>query len=98
MTREERLASLSEKFRRHQDARAMTQSAVWAELWTDLEQELLERLLACGPTDNEARWRMQTAIEVARRVRHMFEVKGITPDHLEKEMAILAGERVARVA
>lgn len=84
--------------RKHQEARALTQSAVWADLWTELEQELLERLLSCGPTDNEARWRTQTAIEVARRLRNMFEVKGITPAHLEKEMAVLTGERRSAVA
>lgn len=98
MSAEERLARLSENLRKHQEARALTQSGVWASICEDLEQELLERLLSCGPTDNEARWRAQTAIQVARDLRRMLETKGITPAHLEKEMAVLTGERRAAIA
>ena len=93
-----RLASVSTNLRKHAEARAMTSSPVWADLWNDLEQELLERLLTCGPTDDEKRFRLQTAISVARDLRRMVEVKGITPPHLEKELAILEGAKASPIA
>lgn len=98
MIREERIARLSESIRKHQDARAMTQSPVWADLWNELEQELLERLLACDATDDERRYRCATAIAIARDLRRTLEVKGVTPDHLEKQMAILDGSKQPAVA
>jgi hypothetical protein len=94
----DRLIRLSENLRKHQEARALTASKVWPELWNDLEQELLERLLQCGPTDDDKRFRLQTAISVGRSFKRLLEAKGVTPGYLEGEIAVLEGQRPASVA
>ena len=94
----DRLARLSEALRDHENARNVTNNPAWARIWNELEQELLERLLKCGPTDDEQRWRCQTTIEVARRARHMFEIKGVTPADLEREIAYLDGSKPRPIA
>jgi hypothetical protein len=94
----DRLTQLSERLARAADARSMSTSPVWAEAWQDLEQELLERLLRLGPTDDEARYRLQVAIEAARRVRGLIEHEGRTVQSLEKEMDLLEGRKAAPIA
>lgn len=98
MTREERLAQLTESLRRHQDARAMVSSPVWRDLWNDLEQELLERLLSCDATDDLRRYRSQIAIQIARDIRRLVETKGVTPADLEREIGYLDGSKLRPVA
>ena len=78
MTREEKITHLSGLFKRAADARALAASEVWAEAWVELERTLLDELLACGPTEDEKRYRMQTAIEVGRTLRRLIEAKGAT--------------------
>lgn len=98
MSSADRLARLSENFRKHAEARVLAAGPVWGELWNDLEQELLERLLQCGPEDDLKRFRCQVAIQVARDIKRMVEVKGVTPADLEKEMAFLDGTKLRPVA
>ena len=73
----------------------MATTAVWSDAWTGFEQELLERLLKCGPTDDVERYRLQIGIEAARRVRKTIEHEGQTVESLEKEIATLEG-RITR--
>lgn len=98
MNKEDRIARLSELLREQENARHVTQNPVWARLWNELEQELLERLLKCGPTDDEQRWRCQASIEVARTIRRLFEARGVTPATLLTEMAHLDGSKLRPVA
>ena len=95
---EERLVRLSELLRTQENLRGLTHTPEWAAIWHELEQELLERLLKCEPTDDERRWRCQTSIEVARRIKSMFEVKGITPATLTNEVAYLDGSKTRPIA
>jgi len=98
MTREEKITHLSGLFKRAADARALAASEVWAEAWVELERTLLDELLACGPTEDEKRYRMQTAIEVGRTLRRLIEAKGAMKDQIEKELDFLTGERIRSVA
>ncbi len=98
MDRSERLTQLSELLARAADARSMTTSPVWAETWTKLEQELLERLLECGPTDDEQRYRRQTAIDVARQVRRVIEATANSRPMLERELDLLDGRTPRPIA
>lgn len=98
MSNVERLVQLSEQIAKLNDARAMTTSNVWAKAWDGIEQELLERLLKCGPEDDTPRYRLQQAIEVARRFRGMIETQGRDPGQLEKELAHLEGRAMRPIA
>ena len=98
MTREQRITHLSETLRRAADARLLAASPIWAEAWTELERECLERLLECGPTEDEKRYRLQIAIETVRQTRRAIEVRGGTSEQLEKELAILEGAKPRPIA
>ena len=93
-----RIVAISDLLRDAENARHVTQNPVWAKLWNELEQELLERLLKCGPTDDEQRWRCQASIEVGRTIRRMFETRAVTPASLEKELAHLDGSKLRPIA
>lgn len=97
MTKEERIAHLSEALRKAQEARAMAASSVWADSWKELDSTLVDSLLQCGPTEDEKRFRLQTAIEVGRTMRRLIEHKGNT-EQLEKELAILEGVKMRPIA
>lgn len=94
----DRLEHLSELVGKIADARAMTTSNVWAKAWEEIEQELLERLLKCGPEDDTPRYRLQQSIEVARRLRRMIETQARDPGQLEKELAHLEGRAMRPIA
>lgn len=98
MSKPDRIAQLSEKLARAADARHMASQPIWAEAWESFERELLERLLKCGPTDDEARYRLQVAIEAARCVKRSIEHEGRTVSSLEKEMEHLEGRKPAPIA
>lgn len=68
---------------------------IWPELWNSLEQELVQRLLGLGPDDDDARWRLSQAIDVARRVRNLVEQQGAKRDQLVKELDLLEGRAMA---
>lgn len=93
-----RIAVLSEKLRRIADAKQLTQTDVWPEAWRELEQELLERLLKCGPDDEVARWKLQVAIEAARQVRRTIENGGAGEKEALRELDILEGRKAAPIA
>lgn len=94
----ERLAVISAKLRRIQDARNIAQTDVWSDAWANFEQELLERLLKCGPDDDWSRYRLQIAIEVARQVRRTIETGGSGEAALVRELDILEGRKIAPIA
>lgn len=98
MDREAQLAQLSELLARAADARTMTTTPIWSETWTKLEQELLERLLECGPTDDEQRYRRQTAIEIVRQVRRIIETTAGSSAMLERELGLLDGRLMRPIA
>lgn len=93
-----RIAQLTDAINRHTEARALIATTVWKDQWNTLEQELLERLLQCGPTDDAKRYRLQTAIEVARTLRRLIESQGISTEQLERELAYLDGSKLRPVA
>ena len=93
-----RIAELSERLRRIADAKNMTQTDVWAAAWQGFEQELLERLLKCGPDDEVARWKLQVAIEATRQVRRAIENEGTGEKALLQELDILEGRKTAPIA
>lgn len=80
------------------DARNMATSPVWDETWKKLEAELLGRLLKCGPTDDEARYRLSIAIETARNLRQVIENVGRTTQALEAELDVLEGRKGRPIA
>lgn len=95
---EDRIVALSEKLAAARDARAMSSSHTWADAWNSFEQELLERLLKCEPTEDEQRYRLQVAIEATRRVRGIVEHRGATVAGLEKDLDHLEGRRPRTIA
>lgn len=98
MTNSDRVAALSEHLKRAYEALDMTNNPVWAVTWDALEAELLSRLLACGPVDDEERYRCQISIETARKMRRMIEHDGHTVDGLEKELAMMEGRKLRPIA
>lgn len=96
--KDDRIAHLSDLLHKAADARALAAAPVWAESWDAIERMLLEDLLTCGPTEDEKRFRLQTAIEVGRTMRRMIETKGATKEQIERELALLTGEKLRPVA
>jgi hypothetical protein len=94
----ERLQKLHEGLSIANDARRMATSALWSDTWRRLESELIERLLRCGPEDNEPRYRLQIAIETARRLRTTIEAAGSTIGALERDLDILEGRKERPIA
>lgn len=92
-----RIAALSEKLKRIADAKNMAQTDVWDAAWRDFEQELLERLLKCGPEDETPRWKLQMAIEAARHIKRVIENAGSGESSVVKELDILEGRKVAPI-
>ena len=95
---EDRIVELSDRLARAADARHMATTPVWADAWTSFERELFERLLKLGPTDDEARYRLQIGIEAARQVRRAIEHEGKTEVSLRKELDLLTGAKPRAVA
>lgn len=93
-----RIAALASKLQRITDAKSLTGLEVWADAWTNFEQELLERLLKCGPDEEVARWKLQVAIEATRHVRRAIENGGTGEAALSKELDILEGRKTAPIA
>lgn len=93
-----RLADVHEALMAASEARALVQAPVWAKAWEALERELLARLMACGPTDDEQRYRLQVGIEAGRQVRRVLEHQGSTTASLEAELNVLEGRKKAPVA
>lgn len=98
MNKSERIAHLSERLERAADARHMATTPLWAETWDALEHELIERLLACGPTDDAVRYRLQQGVEVARSVRRAIEHTSKSVEGLQKELDHLEGRAMRPVA
>lgn len=94
----DRLARLSQDLQAAADARHMATSPVWARTWDGLEKELLERLLHCGPEDDEPRYRLAQAIEVARKLRRTIESTGLNQAMLEKELDQIEGRKMRSIA
>lgn len=94
----DRIALLSEALQAAAVARNMATSPVWADAWSKLERELLERLLKCEPTEDMERYRLQEAINAARRVRTFIEVQGVPSSGLERELDILEGRAKRPIA
>ena len=89
-----RLTKLAENVSRVADARSLTTTTVWPDTWNQIEQELLERLLKCGPTDDEARYRLTQAIEVARRLRRAIESIAGEPGKLGAQLDQIEGRKM----
>jgi hypothetical protein len=98
MSKEFRLAKLSEQLRKASDARALTNQESWANAWHGIEQELLERLLECEPIDDMERYRIVEAIKVARKVRRTMESTGSQVDQLEAQLDQIEGRKIPSVA
>lgn len=94
----DRIAALASKLQRITDAKSLTSTDVWSAAWINFEQELLERLLKCGPDDELARWKLQTAIEAARHARRAIEHAATGEAGLTKELDILEGRKAAPIA
>lgn len=93
-----RIAALAEKLKRIADARHMLQTDLWESAWKEFEQELLERLLKCGPEDEIARWKLQMAIEAVRHAKKTIENAGAGESDILKELDILEGRKRAPIA
>lgn len=98
MNKAERAAKLSEQLRKAADARALTGQESWANAWIGIEQELLERLLECEPSEDVERYRLAEAIRVARKVRRTMESTGAQVDQLEAQLDQIEGRKLASVA
>lgn len=92
-----RIAVLGDKLKRIADAKQLTQTDLWDAAWKDFEQELLERLLKCGPEDEVARWKLQMAIEAARTVKRTIENAGAGEASIVKELDILEGRKASPI-
>ena len=98
MSKDQRIATLSEKLERVADARKLATTPVWADAWNGVERELLERLLKCGPDDEMKRWKLQIGIEAARQARRTIENEGSGEAGLRRELDILEGRMAAPIA
>ncbi|NBW13307.1 MAG: hypothetical protein EBR82_35395 [Caulobacteraceae bacterium] len=87
----DRTGQLLEALERAEAALRMSAEPAWNRIWIELEQELLGRLMALGPTDDDARWRVSQAIEVARRVRDAVTFEAKTRDQLVRELDLIEG-------
>lgn len=67
-------------------------------VWNSLEQELLERLLSCEPTEDVVRYRLAEAIKVARQMRRIVESGAAQLPQLEKELELLEGRKPRSIA
>ena len=94
----ERIGVLSAKLKNAYESLDLANSDLWRETWAGLEAAYLDRLMGCGPTDDEERYRCQIAIEVVRNVRRTIEHEGHTIEGLEKELAILEGRKLRPIA
>lgn len=94
----DRIADLASKLKRISDAKQLLQTSLWADAWDGFEQELLERLLKCGPDDEVARWKLQVAIEAARSTRRVIENAGTGEASILKELDILEGRKAPPIA
>lgn len=94
----DRIGQLQELLQGAMEARALLTTSVWEKAWNTLEREYVERLLKCGPADDEVRYRLQIAIEASRRVRSAIETGGRSVEQLEKELALLEGRKPAAIA
>ncbi len=98
MSKEQRIAQLSEKLARIADARKMATTPVWDDAWEGFERELLERLLKCGPEDEIKRWKLQIGIEAVRHVKRAIENDGKGEGGYQAELDILEGRRAPPIA
>jgi aspartate oxidase len=96
--KDDRVAHLSDLLRKAEDARALAAAPVWSEAWEAIDKALIDDLLTCGATEDDKRFRLQTAIEVGRTMRRMIETKGATKQQVEHELAMLTGEKLRPVA
>lgn len=94
----DRIAKLAAKLKRVADAKSIMQTDVWSAAWEGFEQELLERLLKCGPDEEVNRWKLQIGIEAARHVKRAIENEGSGEASLQKELDILEGRKAAPIA
>lgn len=98
MNKPDRIAALSERLERAADARNMATTPVWAEMWSALETELLERAMKCGPTEDAARYRLLMAIDVSRTLKRAIEHEGKAAESLRTELDHLEGRTMRPVA
>ena len=98
MNNEERIVRLSDALAMAADARHMATSPVWDEAWEAVQRTFLQRLKACGPTEDVERYRLQVALEVADLVRVFIENKGNSVESLQKDLALLEGRKQYAVA
>lgn len=94
-TRQERIYTA---LQHAEEALRFTESGLWADMWNEIEQDMLRRLLALGPDDDDARWRVSQAIDVARRMKAMASHKAQTRDTLLKELDLLEGRKQPPIA
>ena len=94
----DRIERLREMLADAESARRIKEEPFWAKAWTEIERELLGRLLDLGPDDDEARWRLSQAINVTRRVRSLVESEGATRDQIIRELNLLEGRTMPAVA
>jgi uncharacterized protein (UPF0216 family) len=98
VSKPERVATLSEKLKRMDDARKLVSAELWDDGWKSFERELLERLLKCGPEDHEARYRLQIGIETGRHVRRVIESASKGEAAVQHELDIAEGRKMAPIA
>lgn len=94
-TRQERIFTALQQA---EEALRMSESGLMAEFWNEIEQDALRRLLALGPDDDDARWRVSQAIDVARRLRAMVSHKAQTRDGLLRELDLIEGRKQPPIA
>lgn len=94
----DRIQALSNRLAQAADARAMCTAPWWDGLWNDLERELVDRLLKTGPTEEMVRWKLQVAVETARRIRRAIENGGQSAQVLERELDYVEGRKPYPVA
>jgi hypothetical protein len=94
----DRIDRLRTALERAETALKLSDEPIWHEIFESVEQEMLGRLLALGPDDDEARWRLSQAIGVARQVRTLIEQRGSTRDGLLKQLDLLEGRAMPAIA
>ncbi len=98
MTPEARTERLHVAIEKAQQAGLIADNKLFADVFDALEAELIGRLLACDAEANEARWRLQSAINVGRGIRRAVLNQAASLEALSKELDMIEGRKLRPIA
>ena len=98
MDQEARLERLRTAIEKAQHAGLLVSNKLFDDVFDALEAELIGRLLACDAEANEARCRLQSAINVGRGIRRAVLNQAASLEALSKELDMIEGRKLRPIA